>query len=208
MPSFNVQLVAPTDENRCAWEDDSTTLNFGDRFVRVGSNTGGGDNTFDSLAGLVFDLSGIPQGATIDSASLRLWNDALAVGFGTPTINVHADADITQDNFDSADRPSQANLTTASGTIANPPTAVDEQWNDIDVKDVLQEIVSDENWPAEGGLIRLILSPDQTGQAYYYRMINAAGSYSDTDNEPTLLGEYTESSASVGLVPFMQQYHS
>ena len=92
MTAFSTQLVAGTDQARTGIEENGTTWSVGSQLLYIGNQNG----SQYRIGGLVFVLD-VPQGVTIDDATLTLTN--YANGFGTPTFTAYADAALTQANF-------------------------------------------------------------------------------------------------------------
>jgi hypothetical protein len=192
--AFSTQLVAPTDTARCGYELNNTTWTAnGDSAVRIGE----GNGSQNWRGGLVFVLN-VPQGATINTGTMTLYTNATDTGTGNITISAYADANLTQSNYGSSDRPSQATPTTAFGSVVNPTTTANTSFT-IDIATVLQEIVSKPGW-STGSLIRFIMNHNMAGTAYRNRGINAANAYSNTSNEPAISGDYTAGGVAIPIV--------
>lgn len=183
MPVVNTQLSAPGDQNRCGW-DDGTTFNVSDQYVRIGRQDG---SATINTGGIVMPLD-VPQGATINSATLQFYNINVGQTLGK-TVRVYADSALTQANFSSSDHPSDAARTTAFASITNPTITDDTLWATIDISSVVAEIVGNGSW-VQNNLVRFIVVVNSPG-AYQSNDINAAGNYSNTSNEPSFSIDYT-----------------
>lgn len=181
MPITNTQLAAPGDQNRCGFEDPSPAYNVADMYVRVGDF---GDGIY--VGGIVMALD-VPQGATINSATMQLYN--VNIGQGNKTYRIYADSALTQANFSGSDLPSDAAKTTAFGSITNPTNTDNTLWATINIATVIAEIVANGAW-VQNNLIRFIIEA-VTPAPYSSNDINAAGTYSDTSNEPSITVDYT-----------------
>jgi hypothetical protein len=190
MPVVNHQLVAPTDQARCGF-DDGTTFTVSDQYVRIGRFDG---SATEYTGGIVMPLD-VPQGATINSATLQFYNINIGQTLGK-TVRVYADSALTQANFSSSDHPSDAALTTAFASITNPTITDNTAWATINIASVIAEIVANGSW-VQNNLIRFIIVVNAPG-AYQSNDINGAGVYSDTSNEPSFSIDYTAGGAATG----------
>jgi hypothetical protein len=200
MPIYNYQLTAPGDQARCN-HDDAGTIDsfFGNDDIVVIGRIGGAASVH--TAGIVMPLD-VPQGATINSATIQLYNGGTGQG-ATINARVYADANLTQANFGGADVPSAVSLTTAFGSITNP-TAVDNTgWTAIDIASVITEIVSDPSW-SQNDLIRFVVTA-VSPSAYTDRRINGSGTYSNTSNEPAISVDY-DVGGGASIVPIINHY--
>lgn len=193
MTTYNYQLVAPTDENRSGTDTDGAAWQVGGWYLQPGRP---GSASTLAISGIVFPLD-VPQAATINSSSLQLYN--LQTGQGNKTYRIYADSALTQANFTSSDLPSVASRTTAFGSITNPTNTADTAWAAIDIASVIQEIVNKGGW-VQGNLVRLIIVA-QSPSIYCSNNINAAGSYSNTSNEPSIAVDYTAGGSSTTITP-------
>ena len=182
--NFNLKLDKSSDDALVVGEENNTTLTGAVAFERLGW-TGGGEREM----GIVFAMT-VPQGVTIDDATLTIFNNANANGTPTENIEVWADDDLTQGAFGASDRPSQATKTTASATISGATASTTSGGQiDIDITSVVQEIVNDVGW-SSGDDIRFIVESDET-TGYQFRSISNANNYTTANQEPELDVNYT-----------------
>lgn len=184
MPVINYQLAAPGDQARCGYDTAGTSFTVSDLYVSIGRPGSAAD---EDTGGIVMPLD-VPQGATINSATMQLYNDTVGQDT-TKVVRVYADSALTQANFSASDMPSNAVLTTAFGSITDPTITANAAWAAIDIASVIQEIVSNGSW-VQNNLIRFVISV-VTPTAYSDNRINAAGTYSNTSNEPAITVDYT-----------------
>ena len=81
MTAFSGTLVAPADQNRSGF-DDGTTWQVGDNYIRLGRISGA--VTIDT-GGIVFANFLVPQGATINTCPLQLYNTLTRSRAARPT---------------------------------------------------------------------------------------------------------------------------
>jgi len=193
MTAFNADLSAPGDANRVGKTIDQASFTNPNNHWWIGQYGNGSDRQ----GGVVFVLN-IPQGATIDDASLDLWNDSYEAGFGSSVvIDVWGDAGLTQANFSSTDLPHNITKTTATDSITNPNNTTGEIFS-FDVAAIIEEIVGDAGWTS-GDLIRFFFDHNAAGN-YQYRTVTSAGAYADSAQEPDLSGNYTEAASGASLI--------
>jgi len=136
-------------------EDGTTWWSSGTDFFKAGRNSG---HTFHG--GLHFTTVAIPQGATIDDATLGF---EVKTTFGTPQVTVYAEDTDDASAISSSNRPSQWTKTTAS---ADATTALSSTGaRTVDVTTIIQEIVDRGSW-ASNNDINLGLFHDGGGSGY------------------------------------------
>ena len=110
----------------------------------------------------------IPQGATITSATLRLYGGSPASG-GTTYGNWFGDAKDNAPIFSSSDLPQNISKTTASVPIAQSATFIA---SDHDVTAIVQEIVNRPGW-VSGNALRFGGDNSATGWSWFYDNSNS-----------------------------------
>ncbi len=131
----------------------------------------------------------IPQGATIDSAKLKLYRTTKTDAAQCPEATIYGhdvdDAGEWAFNSDFADLPK----TTASKALGT----VEQGWNEFDVKDIVQEIVNRAGFASNNNIGFMILGNYDSGEdacqrEYFY-------DYAYGMNAPSFEIDYTESGA-------------
>lgn len=191
MPVVNYQLSAPGDQARCGYDSAGASFTVADLYVSIGRPGGAAD---EDIGGIVMPLD-VPQGATINSATIQFYNDTAGQD-ATKVVRVYADSALTQANFSGSDMPSDAARTTAFGSITDPTIVANAAWGAINIASVIQEIVSNGSW-VQNNLIRFIILVNAPA-AYSDNRINASGTYSNTSNEPAISVDYTAGGAATG----------
>lgn len=176
--------------NDTTWDDRASGEEF-----HAGRNDG---NTFHG--GLHFTTVAIPQGVTIDDATLGL---EVLTTFGTPEVTVYADDIDDAAAISSSNRPSQWTKTTAN---ADATTALGTTGaRTIDVASIIQEIVDRGGW-STGSDINLGLFHDGGGAGYHIGYIVDITTWGN-QNFATLTVNYTEEVGGVAI-PIMSHHYT
>lgn len=143
-------------------DDGQESLTYTNWNARTGANvtwyTGNFGGTAIYNGGVRFQTVAIPQGSTINSATLTI---NLVVEIGTPTATIYGDDVDSAAAWSNTSRPSQITQTTASASFA--PSGTGDKT--IDVASIVQEIVNRAGWVSGNDMRFGVIS---TSAAYSY----------------------------------------
>ncbi|HUT21180.1 MAG TPA: hypothetical protein VM366_18660, partial [Anaerolineae bacterium] len=163
-PTVNEQVPA----TECDGHEDTGTTWHPNGFDYDGWRLGKSDSAADWFdAGLVFTTVAVPNGATINSASIQIWTHWIKY--------VGLNLDVTYKGFDvdsspvfagdGSDRPSTRAKTTA--TVNETLTPVDERWETTDdISTIVKELVDRDGW-ASGNNMGFVIGNNDAADADY-----------------------------------------
>ena len=166
----------------------NNTTNFGNNpdFPAVAWTNGGSLSNARGL--LEFDLSAIPNGATISSAKLSLYS------FNSPSNGSHSTMSGSNEsllrritspwNENTVTWDNQPSTTTVNQVTLPASTNAIQHYLDINVTNLIQDMINDPS-NSHGFLIQLVT------EQYYRRMVFASSDASDTSLHPKLEVTYT-----------------
>ena len=173
MTEFTASIVDSQDD---AWErQDGTGLSItqNNNSVKAGPNNSNRDNT-----GLRFENVTIPQGATIDSATISV--TFAGASFDTIKCDIHCN-----DVDDAADFTTEADVTSRARTSDSTEwDEVDSSGTSPDFKNAVQEVINRPGWES-GNALMVILAGGTNGsalQALFRDFTNGSGEASITIN--------------------------
>jgi hypothetical protein len=193
-PTVNESITAGSDDVGSIWNG----VNFVSFSSTYGLQAAGHYTAFTFFAGLRFQTVAVPQGATIDSATLTINVIAQA---GTPNLTVYGD--------DVDDAPAWANpssrikditKTTASANVVNPGTGLEA----INVQSIVQEIVNRVGWASNNDMRFGFFDNVGGNNIFNMEALEAAGtSEADLDITYTAAGSAGQPAVKrMGGVPF------
>lgn len=141
-----------------------------------------------NAAGFRFPSVSVPQGATIDSATLTTKKNAS--GFGSPTIKIYADNVDSAPAWGTSSRVKTISKTAASTNMDISGAVFDEVAQDVQA--IVQEIVDRGGWSADNAM-RFGFFPKAASLSNFYGFAIGGINASDTDyGAPFLDITYTE----------------
>lgn len=156
-------------------------------------------STFNS--GYRFQTINIPQGSTINSATLRINVPSVLVGGGAPQLTVYGDFQDDAPGWSGTSRPSQMVKTTASTPYTDSTTGL----KNVDVTAIVQEIISRAGWVANNDMRIAIF---HTGAGTGYRKINVHDASTYGSPVPAqLLIDYTVGGGGGGTIVRQMMAH-
>ena len=198
-PSYPIVIDAVTSENIVANVDDGYERNSASPWISSTTFAGGNYWVMAYYAagatyingGVRFRVLGIPQGSTINSASITVNVTSLVVGGGLdPQVTIYADDVDDAPVWSNNSRPSQIAQTLASTNFT--PTATGTQT--IGVTSIVQEIITRPGWSSgydiRFGFINQVVGAgyNQLAYIYDYNQGQAGAAQLDVNYTPTSVG--------------------